>query len=174
MGLAIKLVRIAGILCAVAALAPLTLALVFYWHENKFIRQSVLTRGVVVAMHRNIGHLNTGQDEFPVFTFRDKARRLIQIDSMYGSYPPAYRVGEKVPVRYRPSDPTDAMIASPVTLWLGTIISGAFAVAFLLGAAILLVAVRPLLGYAGRKFNWGSGGGQAPLNSTGYSPPPPQ
>lgn len=161
-------------LCVGAALVPLALAVLFYWHDSAFIEHSILTRGVVVSLHRNRGHLNTGMNEFPVFTFRDGAGRRHTVDSDFGSYPPAYSVGEKVPVRYNAAHPDDALIASPFILWLGTLIAGAIAVAFLSCGIILIFLLSPVLVYIARKYSLPDTApiGHGPYTSMGYRPPP--
>ena len=46
------------------------------------------------------------------------------------SSPPSHEVGDRVDVRYRSNDPTDARIDSVTGVWLGAIITGGIALLF--------------------------------------------
>ena len=78
----------------------------------------------------------------PVVKFTAASGEQVTFTSSYSSRPPAYAVGETVPVLYAPRDARDARINGFGSLWLGSVILVGLGAAFsAVGASIL---------YAGR------------------------
>lgn len=77
---------------------------------------------------------------YPVVEFDTPDGAHKRVQTVEGSWPPAYEVGDAVTVRYDPDRPTGARIASgsgAVLMWVWTIVTGALGLAF--GAAAVLV-----------------------------------
>lgn len=119
---------------------------VVYFNTSKFVAAARPAQGTVVA-------LKSGA---PEVRFRAQDGREVQFTSSVSSKPPAYSVGEKVEVLYRPDRPEDAEVNSLMALWLGVIILGA------LGSGFSLVG-------AGIIFGWGRKAADPGLKLTGMS-----
>jgi Protein of unknown function (DUF3592) len=102
---------------------------VVYFNTSKFVAGARTAQGTVVA-------LKSGA---PEVKFRAQDGREVQFTSSVSSKPPAYSVGEKVEVLYRPDRPEDAEVNAFMSLWLGVIILGALGSGFsVVGAAMVL------------------------------------
>ena len=103
-----------------------------YSNTSEFVANARRAPGTVVALRSGA----------PEVKFRAHDGREIQFTSSVSSKPPAYSVGEKVEVLYRPERPEDAQVNAFMSLWLGVIILGG------LGSGFSLVG-------AGLVFGWG-------------------
>ena len=75
------------------------------------------------------------------FTTADGQQVVFVSDT--ASNPPEHEEGDRIDVRYRKSDPTDAVVDSVTGVWLGAIITGGLAVFFAAMCAVWIVlAVR--------------------------------
>lgn len=119
---------------------------VVYFNTSEFVAAARPAQGTVVA-------LKSGA---PEVRFRAQDGREVQFTSSVSSKPPAYSVGERVEVLYRPDRPEDAEVNSLMALWLGVIILGA------LGSGFSLVG-------AGIIFGWGRKAADPGLKLTGMS-----
>jgi hypothetical protein len=117
-----------------------------YFHTSDFVANASKAAGTVVG-------LRSGAPEVK-FTAHDG--REVQFTSSVSSKPPAYSVGEKVEILYRPDRPEDAKVNAFMSLWLGVIILGA------LGSMFALVG-------AGIIFGWGRRAADPSLKLTGLS-----
>jgi hypothetical protein len=78
------------------------------------------------------------------FAAADESRQIVQVGP--GSRPPAYRVGDEVTVRYDPTQPAEARIASVggnLDHFILPLITGVLALAFLLATAFAWWMLRP-------------------------------
>lgn len=73
-----------------------------------------------------------GRSLRPVVQFSPPGGSPVQFESLIGSSPPRYAIGDRVGVRYAPDDPSDAVIVAFWELWffpmLAALIGGPFAV----------------------------------------------
>ena len=99
----------------------LALALGFALHTSGFLHSSVSATGTVVSLAPKQG--GNGVTFAPVFTFA-AAGRSYMVTADVASNPPAFRVGQSVPVLYQTADPGHAKIASFGQLWLVAVIFG--------------------------------------------------
>ena len=102
------LIGSSAVLLAIALVSAL-----YYWY---FLRTASRTDGRIIRMieHRDRGNHTT---YFPVFTFQDESGSEHTIHASGGTFPPAYEIGDKVPVLYSPTNPTSAKIDSFFYLW---------------------------------------------------------
>ena len=87
---------------------------------------------------------DSGTTYRPVFVFRDSKEREHEIHSSVGSYPPAYKVNDKVSVLYNVEEPENAVIDGFFFIWLMPFVLG------IIGAAridncIFLLLIMPIL-----------------------------
>ena len=106
-----------------------------YSNTSEFVANARRAPGTVVALRSGA----------PEVKFRAHDGREIQFTSSVSSKPPAYSVGEKVEVLYRPERPEDAQVNAFMSLWLGVIILGA------LGSGFSLVGAAMVFGLGSRK-----------------------
>lgn len=95
------------------------------------------TMGVVTGYEEN--HSREGGLTYsPIiaYTAADQSHTFVSSNS---SYPPAYEIGEEVPLLYNPQDPTLARVDSWWELWLLPTMLGGAAVILALSANLLLL-----------------------------------
>jgi hypothetical protein len=107
------------------------------WH---FIRTALRAEATVVEMVEQSG--DNGVMYAPVYTFKDQAGQEQKVHSRCSSYPPAYHVGDKIAVLYRPSSPRDAQIQSFFDMWGWMAIVGGIGIVYGIIGPILLTVVR--------------------------------
>ena len=92
---------------------------VFALREYRFINRAAHGRGTVVEVNRRTEHDKDGTHSYfyPVVEFRTQDDRIVRITSSVGSDPPAYEVGEAVPVLYDPAAPASGCIDSFIERW---------------------------------------------------------
>ena len=79
----------------------------------------------------------------PRVRFTTADGRQVVFVSGTASNPPEHEAGDRVDIRYRANDPTDARIDSVTDIWLGAIITAGLAVFFAAFCAVWVVlAVR--------------------------------
>ncbi len=92
------------------------LTLGFAAHTLIFIERSVTATGTIVELREKQD--DEGSVTYaPAFTFSLKDGNQQTVVSNVGSNPSPFEVGEKVPVRYEPDDPSDAAINSFGQTW---------------------------------------------------------
>jgi hypothetical protein len=88
------------------------------------IEERVTTRNRVGKPdRRSVSHL-------PVFTFQDDRGGEHTVTSSASEGKGAYKVGEEVPVLYRPENPDDASINTFTQMWLGPMVLGIMGLVF--------------------------------------------
>ena len=105
-----------GSICLVISLA----SFLYFWH---FVHTAARTDGKIVRMLENRDK-DGNTAFFPVFSFHDTHGVEHTIHSSSGSFPPAYEVGDTVPVLYISTDPTNAKIDSFFSVWGISLITG--------------------------------------------------
>jgi hypothetical protein len=99
----------------------LVIALGFALHTSMFLHQSVSATGTVVRLAPQ--RANNQVNFAPVFSFL-AAGTSYTVTADVASNPPAFRVGQSVPVLYQTTAPSHAKIASFGQLWLLAVIFG--------------------------------------------------
>jgi len=135
----------------------LVFILVSFWtyqNTQQFLAQSETAQGEVI--HLVLGSSRTDDSGsgsgvyYPVVRFATPEGEYIEFQSGIGSQPPAYRVGDRVTVRYRPDDPYRAKIDSFFQLWFLSVLFGGMGFMFgSIGLVLLLVVYR-----TSRKEKW--------------------
>jgi hypothetical protein len=93
--------------------------LVFGWtflrvlQNIRLFRQGISSRGTVIRLERTWG---SRRSLFPVIRFLTEKKEWITFRSVIGSYPPDYKEGDEVNVRFLPDKPEIAEIDSIRTL----------------------------------------------------------
>ena len=111
------LLKIIGYSFGVISTALLIGAAIAYFHRRYFVATAVRCEGTVtklVESHSN----DMGTVYHPVFVFRDSQGREHEVYSSGGSYPPAYKVGEKVTVLYNAEQPDNACLNGFCDVWI--------------------------------------------------------
>jgi hypothetical protein len=115
------------------AILLLAIAVFLIIRTRMFLKRAVETTGTVVAYVTS--HSSEGGPTYkPVIEFRANGRLARFTDTM-GSSPPAYDIGEVIPVKYDPQRPNKARPNKPFRLW------------FAPGLLILLALVFGGVGY---------------------------
>lgn len=110
---------------------PILLALLFSWltavgavvtavQSWRFLRSAVPASGTVVALRKKGG----GADSTwaPVLDFTNQLGAAFTFDTRMSSRPPAYRVGDQIPLLHRPAQPESARVDHPSEFWLAPIV----------------------------------------------------
>jgi hypothetical protein len=135
-----KAIAVAKYLVTLFGVAMLIGAYFLYANARSFVTTASRTQGTVVSLRPQLS--NNSRTYAPVVSFRVGAQQ-IEFKSTTGSNPPAYHIGESVPVIYSPANPYLAKIDSFFSLWGGTVIVAGIGSAFLLiGGGIM--AAGPL------------------------------
>lgn len=119
-------------------------------YTRAFLADSVSASGQVVALlprqscdTDDDGDRNCTTVYAPRIRFTTAGGRQVVFVSGSASSPPSYEEGDRVDVRYRASDPTDARIDSVSGVWLGALVTGGLAVFFAAFCVVWVVlAVR--------------------------------
>jgi hypothetical protein len=115
---------LAGILLLLVGVGLLAGAGWSYASTHRFLARAAEATGTVVKLavrhHTERGRRRTSHH--PVVGFETARGVHIEFESHFGSDPPAYRVGDRVPVLYDPADPREATIRTFLSLWLVTLI----------------------------------------------------
>lgn len=118
-----------GVTCILVACGFFGSALRIYTKRKKFLAIAVPAAGTVIEVHvRGVGR---NAVSFPVFEFRTTEGTLQRAESLMGSGFRGFQVGETVPVRYDPADPSQAEVDTFVVLWGLVLLRVGFAVIFL-------------------------------------------
>jgi hypothetical protein len=129
----------------VIAVVFLAASFFLYRHTHNFVQTASHTQGTVTKL------VQSGKTYFPVYTFKDSQGKERSIESLSGSYPAAYKIGDHVVVIYSPDKPDAAEIDSFFDIWIWPIALAFFgALDFLFGLGTL--AVNIFLKRSKRKF----------------------
>jgi hypothetical protein len=94
---------------------------------RKFAATAEHAEGVVTNLALN--YRGRSFVAYPVIRFQGP-NGAVEFQSNLGSNPPIYKVGDKVPLLYRPEDPHDARVDSFGTFYLEATVMGFLAVVF--------------------------------------------
>jgi hypothetical protein len=84
----------------------------------------VKTEGTVLKMREVPSNENSGVTWAPVIKFKDNAGNEHMMESSVSSDPPAYKIGDKVPLLYPEGKPKEAFIDSFMEKWFTPIMLG--------------------------------------------------
>lgn len=115
-----------------------------------FLSDSVSTSGEVIGLvprqscdEDDDGHRTCRTVYAPRVRFTTGDGRQVTFVSGTASNPPEHEEGDRIDVRYRANDPSDAVIDSVTDVWLGAIVTGGIAAMFAVFCTIWVVlAVR--------------------------------
>jgi Protein of unknown function (DUF3592) len=107
--------RAGWLFCVVGSLS-LLVALGSWIYLSHFIHVAMHATGIVIEMREHTAD-NGDISYAPTFRFRDAAGVQHTVSSAVSESPPAYHVGDKVPVLYISSDPQSARIDSFWQIW---------------------------------------------------------
>lgn len=105
-----------GILLAVGAI-ELLVGLFFYFRTRSFLERALDTTGTVKGFSQSSSS-EGGTTYHPVVAYAAADGRTLEFTDSIGSNPPAFEVGETVPVKYDRARPESAKIAKPLRIWL--------------------------------------------------------
>jgi hypothetical protein len=121
-------------------------------NTRSFLAHALRTEGTVVALqprHSTNGYStsSTTSSSTRSLTFAPLVRfmhagQVIDFTASTASNPPAYHIGETVPVLYEDTPPFKARIDSFFSLWGATVIVGGLGTVFLLIGALLIIVPR--------------------------------
>lgn len=121
-------------------------ALAVQVHRRSFEATASKAEGTVVELALRESRDSDGRrgDTYcPVVRYRTAAGREIEFVSRTCSQPPAYDVGERVRVLYRPDKPYGASLDGFAERWLGTLVLGGIGLIFsLIGWPLVLIPLR--------------------------------
>jgi hypothetical protein len=130
--------KVGGWGMVVVAIITLTISFFVYRHIQRFVQTASHAQGTVSKLNGRDGE----KVLYPVFTFEDSRGTLHSIESLSGSYPAAYKVGDSVAVIYQPDKPDNAEIESFLNIWIWPIaLAGFGAFDLLIGLGMLAVAI---------------------------------
>jgi hypothetical protein len=86
-------------------------------HSWRFVSTAARTTGTVTELRDYTDRENGGTSYAPTFSFRDSGGVEHSVASSLYSSPPQHRVGDTLPVLYRPNEPTSARVDGYWYLW---------------------------------------------------------
>ena len=85
------------------------------WRTRDFLSRAVDTTGRVMGYETS--HGEDGVSYKPVIQFQLDEQQVVQFTDRMASNPPAYEVGEVIPIKYDPQNPRRARPAKAFRLW---------------------------------------------------------
>jgi hypothetical protein len=128
-------------------------------HERRATDARAATTGVVVRLEETVGAQGEGRGYAPVVRFTSDRGQQIEFISAVSTNPAAYKVGDKVAVRYDPRQPGNAEVDTFASRWF------AFAALVVLGTVFAASGLRLLVPRKSRAAR-ASGRAAAPLDSS--------
>jgi len=92
--------------------------------------------GTVVALRHN------GRSYQPVIDFTPEGGPTTRVESVVGSNPPEYRVGDHVPMRFQPNHPEEAVIDTFWHLWFFAALFGIIGSPFTITGILMSILAR--------------------------------
>jgi Protein of unknown function (DUF3592) len=133
------LLKIPAWLLMSSAIIFLTVSFFLYLHTQKFIQSANRTQGIITQLIEKKDH-DTDSLYYPVCTFQDSRGNQHQIYSSMGSYPPSYKIGDKISVLYQPNNPEKAMIDNFSEKWfLSAMFAGGGLMDLIFASALFLL-----------------------------------
>lgn len=133
-------IKYIGIIISAIALIFLTIAIVCFINAHNFIKNSILTEGEVIEIITSRSKDydgNYSNARYPLIRFTESKGRIVVFKGSVSSNQ-AIILGEKVSVRYIPSDPKNADLNTWINIWFPTLIVSIF---FVFSAAFGIAAL---------------------------------
>jgi hypothetical protein len=122
----------------------LLLALAVALHTAFSLRRATRATATIVVMESRIEPRNVDPIFYPHFQFYDSTGQSFTIISNSGATPPAFHVGQRVPILYDPANPSAAQLATFAELWFLPIVFSVLGlVALAIGTLIRFLIPRP-------------------------------
>jgi Protein of unknown function (DUF3592) len=118
-----------GLILAGCGLVAVAIGLFIFFRTRAFLESAVSAEGTVKG-HEERHSSDSGTTYVPVVEFTAADGRARRFTGSVASDPPAHEVGERVQVKYDPSNPEEARIGGGINLWLvpGVLIAAGIAV----------------------------------------------
>lgn len=114
-----------GFVFSILGISALAISGISYQTTRDFIATANTAEGTVMTLEKSSSSTskpNRNAKFHPVVHFTTTTGETIQFRSNFGSYPAAYRPGDKVSILYPPDNPQQATINSFFPLWFLTLI----------------------------------------------------
>ncbi len=142
--------RLVAVILGVVAVVLGVICGVLVVRTQAFLADSSIASGQVIGLvsrqscdEDDDGHRTCSTVYAPRVRFTTADGRQVIFVSGTASNPPEHEEGDRIDVRYRANDPSDAVIDSVTGVWLGAIITGGIAALFAVFCAVWVVlAVR--------------------------------
>src|SRR5437868_8574824 len=125
----VKPARLVFLIFAVLGSVFVSVALIIALRERALLQGAAQADGIVIENEFSVSSRGSGSAH-PRIRFRTDNGQEVVFRSSMGTSPPAYEVGEHVPVLYDPVKPANAFINSFVGLWLVPVIFGGIGLIF--------------------------------------------
>ena len=120
-----------------------------HWRAMFFYKTALRTQGQVVDLVE-LASADAAEPDpregysHPIVSFAPRADCTVRFQSAVGSRPPAYRIGDTVPVVFQPADPQDARIDNFWGRWICALLCavGVLIIALALGTEFGIVPYR--------------------------------
>jgi hypothetical protein len=126
-----------GWILAAAGALVLAVGLFLIFRLRSFLAGAVSTQGQVIDLVSS-STSEGGTTHYPRVAFTDADGKRHSFQHEVGSNPPAFEVGESVPVRYDPDDPERAKIAKALSLWTEPVLVAAIGTGLLLAGLVVV------------------------------------
>jgi hypothetical protein len=128
-----------GVIFLAVGAVQLGLGVFFWLRTRRFLRTAVSTDGTIVELIESSGS-EGGTVYQAVVEFQTADGRTVRWQESMASNPPAGQRGDRVPMKYDPSDPDNARIAKTFRMWFLSGLFGLLGLLFLGIGAVLTVA----------------------------------
>jgi Protein of unknown function (DUF3592) len=126
----ISLAAVVGGIFSLIGAGLLVFAVKHFIRRLTFIRSSTVVAGLMVGLREERDGMEAQSFRYPRIRFRTASGREITVESGMALSGAAWRIGERVSVRYPPDYPERAELDSLVALWGPTVLFALLAVVF--------------------------------------------
>ena len=129
---------------AIAGLYVLRAAIAVWRNNRRWKTEGVVVEGEIIAFKSESfsGDVARNSFEMPIVKFKIDNGAVMRFTSAHGERPNPYTIGQKIAVRYLPSDPNVAELDAVAGSWF-TFIVLVFAGIVALGVATLPIILKP-------------------------------
>lgn len=127
-----------GVICLLVGAGFFLNALLIVLRRRRFLDRAEAAEGTVVAVRTEGAGRNI--TSFPTVEFTTRSGVLGRAESLMGTGVQSFAVGQQVPVRYDPRDPSRAEVATFATLWGTALLRAGFGAAFVVMGSVAIIA----------------------------------